>query len=243
MTQDQNIHPQKEFDSIVQTALKAYALYQKHDTLLKERLEERLLHDLVTDLDSLGVLVPGAEKAREVAKAATATQEAVLTKGYELLSAVRTNISRRNSSKDIRKAYGVGQRLSPKIVKDVRKGLSQIAERAEQSPEEARSLGLVAKDITMLKEAIQKIDEVDKLQGQARAEAPNTTKERNRTARRVLEATNAIIGAGVLEFAQNATERATFEALIGAGNPAPKNPEERAARKAERENKKAAKAK
>jgi hypothetical protein len=61
------------------------------------------------------------------------------------------------------------------------------------------------------------ITAADGAQEQARAGAPGATKERNRTANRILGAVDVIAGAGVVEFAKDAGVRGAFEALVSGG--------------------------
>jgi hypothetical protein len=219
MAEDQHQRPTKDFNVITQSALKAYGLYIKYQSDLKERLGKDI--SMEADLALLGVQVPGAKESKSVSKTATAEQEAALLRGYELVTAVRAAISRQKPAPEIRKAYGVGVRTNVKVVKDVKVAISLIINRATENAEEARSVKLLPRDIEELKKRLLEIGDADQTQEEQRARAPQGTKARNATARRLITATDEIIAAGLLEFATRPTERKEFQDLIGAGNPNP----------------------
>ena len=209
--------PSKDFSLITQTGLKALQLAQDHKAELAARLSQSVLDALVTDLKNLGTVVPAALVQREVTKTATLTQDEALAQGYALVSAIRTAVVRKGATAEVRKAYGVGTATNPKIVKRVKAAISQIVDRAVAQPAEAASLGILQKDIDVLKADLQAITIADDTQEQQRAGAPTSTKERNRTANRILAAVDDVVAAGVLEFAKDAEKRAAFEALVGGG--------------------------
>ncbi|APR81098.1 Hypothetical protein A7982_06445 [Minicystis rosea] len=207
-------HPNKDFSAITQTGLKALQLADDNKAALAARLSQSVLDALAADLKDLGVVVPAALVRREVAKTATLTQEEALAQGYALVSAIRTAVVRKGASPEVRKAYGVGTNTNPKIVKRVKAAISQIVDRAVALPAEAASLGILQKDIDALKADLQVITIADDTQEQHRAGAPTSTKERNRTANRILAAVDEVVAAGVLEFAKDAEKRAAFDALV-----------------------------
>ena len=73
---------------------------------------------------------------------------------------------------------------------------------------------VLAADVTRYTAQIAAIDAADQAQEKARASAPQTTKQRNTTARKILAAVDAIAGAGAIAFDTSPTERALFEALV-----------------------------
>lgn len=218
--------PRNDETQVTQAALKALELATKHKTALDERLPAGLIDGLGTNLTALGVVIPGAKQAKTVAKAATVTQAEALTKGYASVTALRTLIKSSKASADVRKAYGVGSKVNPEVVKDVTASLKVIIDRAEANPTEAREFGILQRDIDALKANHTTITAADTTQEKQRAAAPQSTKARNLALRQVIDATERIAGAGIAEFAQDKATRAEFEALIGAGlpNKKPKKP-------------------
>ena len=214
MGKGKDAHPKKEFSGILETGVSALNLATAHVQALEPRLPAGLLDELSADVQKLGGDVPGAEATREAARAATATQEGTLAQGYALVTAVRAAVLRSGAGKDVRKGYGVGAKTSVKVVKSVKAAISGIVERATAYPEEAASLGILPRDVAALQEDLAAITTADEKQEEQRAGAPQSTKERNRTANRVLEAVDRIVSAGVLEFAKDAEKRAEFEALV-----------------------------
>jgi hypothetical protein len=216
MGKGKDAHPKKEFSGILQTGLSALNQATAYEQALGARLPAGLLVELTADLHKLGADVPGAEATREAARAATATQEETLAQGYALVTAIRAAVLRSGAGKEVRKGYGVGAKTSAKVVKSVKAAISGIVERATAHPEEAQSLGILPRDVAALQEDLAAIAAADEKQDEQRAGAPQSTKERNRTANRVLEAVDRIVSAGVLEFAKDTGKRAEFESLASA---------------------------
>jgi hypothetical protein len=95
--------------------------------------------------------------------------------------------------------------------------ISLILKRAGEKPAEAAELGILQKDLVALGEDLAAIAEADGAQEMHRAGAPGATKERNRTANRILAGVDVIVGAGVMEFAKEGGVRGAFEALVSGG--------------------------
>lgn len=209
--------PNKTITQMTQTGLTAHNLAIQYAAQLTGRLGATLVTDLATNLTSLGVAVPAAQTAQGTSIAATAAQNTALDTGYQMLSAVRLAVTRNSADPAVRKAYGVGTKTSKLLVKDVKNGLQLIVNRAAANATEAAGLGILAADVTRYKAQILAVDAADQAQEKARASAPQTTKQRNTTARQILAAVDAIAGAGAIAFDTSPTERALFEALVKKG--------------------------
>jgi hypothetical protein len=214
MTNVTDVKPGKDFEDIKQKGLKALKLIEGEDPAFLDRLPENTVSELSTALTALGVLVPGARTVRHQARTATVTQAEALASGFALVSAVRTAAIRRSLPAAVRKAYGVGAKTNPKVVGHVTSGIDLILERAQAMPDEARTLGLTAADLTALGEAKVAILGADETQEGKRAASPLTTKQRNLTSRRILAAVDHISTAGILHHARNPVKRAQYEALL-----------------------------
>lgn len=213
-------HPGKDFSLITQLGLKALALATEHTDALRPRLPAGLIEGLGMDLQRLGAAVPGAKTTHAVAKAATVSQEVVLAQGHALVTAIRALVQKAGAEKDVRKAFGVGVTTNIKVVKHVRSAIAQIVERATKFPAEACALGILPKDIEALRGHEAAITAADDAQELSRAGAPQSTKDRNRAANRIVEASHRIAAAGALEYANEPAVRAQFEALnSGSGRP------------------------
>jgi hypothetical protein len=210
-------HPNHDFSAVTQRGLKALALAQTHQAALEPRLPAGTLDRLTADLQKLGVDVPGALVTRSNAKTATKSQNEALAQGYLLVTAIRTSVVRRGAAADVRAGYGVGAKTSEKVVKQVAAAISLILKRAGEKPAEAAELGILQKDLVALEEDLAEITAADGAQEGKRAAAPGATKERNRTANRILAAVDFVVGAGVVEFAKEAGVRGAFEALVSGG--------------------------
>jgi hypothetical protein len=205
--------PTKSFNDITQLGLKALNLATAHAAALADRLPQGTAKNLADDLELLGAVVPGAKQARAESISATSSQKAALEKGYARVKQVRAAIRKSKASMDVRHAYGVGAPTNGRLVRDVKAAISQIVDHAKANPDEAAALGILKKDIDALDLALTTITTADTKQEEARANAPLTTRERNRTAHRILDAVSRIEGAGRLEFADDPATRAHFEAL------------------------------
>ncbi len=153
-------------------------LAKQHQALLETRLQAGTLDELTADLLKLGVDVPGALVIRSSVKTATKSQNEALSQGYSLV----TVMQRRGATAEVRAAYGVGAKTSAKVVKQVVAAITLILERAA----EAEGLGILQKDLVALGEDRAAISSADGVQEEKRARAPGATKERNRTANRIL---------------------------------------------------------
>jgi hypothetical protein len=161
---------------------------------------------------------PALSPSGTAAQAATKSQDEALAQGYLLVSAMRTTVLHWGALSQVRKAYGVGTKASPQVVKQVAAAITTILDRAAVQPVEAAGLGLLPKDLTALQKDLDAIVAADVSLELERALAPGSTRERNRMGNRILEAVDAIVVAGVLEFAKDAEKRAAFEALVSSGS-------------------------
>ncbi len=207
--------PRRDFTAITQLGLKALTLTQEHAAALAPRLPQGLVEGLSSDIAALGDVVPDAKRARSEATAATSAQNVALERGFARASAIRTAVRRAKAPADVKRAYGVGQKVKKTCVRDVKAAIQQILERAKEKPAEAEALGIVKKDMESLTQALAAITDADAVQEQKRATAPLSTQERNRTGHRILAAVARIEGAGRIEFADDEAKRARFEALGG----------------------------
>jgi hypothetical protein len=206
-------YPAKDFTSITQTGLKAYNLANTHRPEIDARLPGTL-DALGADLETFGAAVPGTVQARHEAQAATTTQNAVLKKGYAQVRAIRATVRKTTTKKEVRRAYGIGQVTNPKVVRDVTAAIQQIVDRAAQAPQEAAEFGLSDAAIAALKTFLASLTDADVTQEKKRAHAPLSTKQRNVTANRILNAAVLVAGAGMLAFADDPVTHASFDALM-----------------------------
>ncbi len=209
-----NTRPDKSPTEVTQLGLKGQGLLTKYGTPLGPRLPATLAADLASDLTSMGTIVSAAQGAKHDSAQSTAAQGSALEMGFNMVTAVRTSVARARPGRSVALAYGVGLKLNKNLVKDVTNALQKIVNRATAQPAEAAGYGILAADVTAFTAQIASIKTADQAQEQARAQAPQTTKQRNATMRRILYAVDRIAGAGMIQFANDATTRAEFEALI-----------------------------
>lgn len=206
-------HPARDFVSITQVGLKAYDLGVANQASIEARLPGTLAA-LAKDLDTLGVVVPGATQARNEAVAATAAQNALVRQGYAQVRAIRQVVRKAGAPADVQRAYGVGRVTSPRRVRDVSAALQQIVDRAAAAPQEAAGFGLVAADVTTLRAFIAQLTTADAVQEKKRAGAPLSTKQRNVIGNRIVQTAAMIAGTGMRAFVSTPPVYASFEALM-----------------------------
>lgn len=206
-------HPGQDFAGVTQVGLKALGLAQAHQAEIDPRLPAGLLPGLVTDLTALGVVVPAAAQARAEVKVATQARGAAVGRGVDCVTAVRRAVRDAGAPPDVRHAYGVGMSLDKRRPNALKTVVGLIVGRLDEHPEDAPAFGIVQADIDAVRALHTGVDAVSTAQAQKRASAPQTTKERNRTANRILAAVKRIRGAGVLAFAQDPVVRGEFAAL------------------------------
>ena len=206
-------HPRRDFDGIGQLGLKTVGLAQAHKAELAKRLPDDLLTTLITDLTALGVVVPGAKQARIGVRVATEVRDAAAERTIKAVSAMRGAVRDAGAPADVQHAYGVGQTLDTRSRAVLKAVLGLIFARLAEHPEDVAAFGFTQEDIDALTVMRADLDTTSTTQQKKRSGAPDATKERNRTANRVLKAVKRIRGAGVLAFAANAEVRASFAAL------------------------------
>lgn len=209
--------PDREFEVIAETGVKALGLAKTHRDVIEPRLPPGLIAGLGSDIPVLERLVPGAQTARRSSKIATLTRGQALQLAHELITAMRQAVHRNRLPVDVQRAYGVGAHIDKKVAKSITSALDAIITRAQQNPDEARSAGIIPDDVTRLVAAEAAIVETGSAQREVRAAAPVSTATRNQAARRVMLAIDQIAAAGALAAAHDAPVRAQFEALIAAG--------------------------
>jgi hypothetical protein len=222
--------------SIIQLGLKALNLALVHKAEIDAR-QPGIIERISEDLDAMGVVVPGAVQARHEAIVATSAQNVLVEEGYARVRAIRETVRKSGALQDVRRAYGVGQKIDPDRVRDVKAALQQIVDRATDEPEEAATFGLIPGDVAAMATFITTLVNADSTQEKKRASAPLSTKERNRTGNQILQSVALISGAGRIAFAGNPTTFASFDALVA---PVKKTAAERAKAKAKAKGKNAA---
>jgi hypothetical protein len=168
---------------------------------------------------ALPATVPAAIATHDGAVQLTAAQASTLEAGYNLVRGIKETVKSHSPEKDVLLAYGIGTRVNKLLVKEVVAAIQKITTRVQADPTEAAGFDIVAADTTALQAALAAIQAADTAQEAGRAAAPQSTAQRNATARRVLAGIKKIAGAGMRTFASGAAANATlyesFAALLG----------------------------
>lgn len=211
---NEDTKPSQDFNNITQLALKAQGLATKYASDIGNRLSATFLTSFAGDITALGNAVPAAITKRDGKIQLTAAQTTALATGHRLVMGIRTTVKAHTGDDDVLLAYGVGTKTNKLLVKDVTAALQKILDRVQAQPAEAASFDIVAEDVKAITGALAAIAQADKDQEAARAAAPQTTKDRNATARRLLDGVKKIAGAGMRTFTGDDTIHANFEALV-----------------------------
>jgi hypothetical protein len=196
--------PRQSFYRIIQIGLRGLNLATTHQTVIEARLPD-VVTTLTLKLDSLGVAIPGVIQTHNESVAATSAQNARIQQGYARVRGVRRMIVKAKAQPEVRKAYGVGQKVQPTVHASVTAALKLIVDRASAEPAEAAALGLSPAAIADLTSFLASLADVGKTQETKRAAAPLSTRERNALGHSILQTVALIAGAGMVAFADNPT--------------------------------------
>ncbi len=197
-----------------QKALDAHALAVAHRARIEDRLPEGAIDALAEDLGAIGVIVPGALKARLERRGATESQTEAAAHAKDLVMGIRRSLATAGLSKATRAEYGEGSRLAPEVVKSVVGAGEQILSRAAAHPEEVRAAGILERDLVALREAIDAAIAADRTQESRKKAQRDATAARNATLVRIEAIVKRISSAGQLEFVGEPETRRKFEALV-----------------------------
>ena len=205
--------------NIVARGRRALALVAQ--TSFEPKLPEGLADALERDIADLSSLIPGADDAETGVRARTARQKDVCRRAHRRIAAVRRTIVRQTKDLEARRAYGVGEQISERVVRDMVHALRLIIGRIEAQPAEARSFGFRDSHLGALRTMLADVLAADLDQESARVALPRSTRDRNAAAGRILKAVGIVSDFGAFEFADDDARRAEFEALAShAGRPA-----------------------
>lgn len=206
--------PKQDIHVIHQLGQKAQDLALQHQAQIGARLPSAFFASFAEDLPSLVAALPAVIVARGGQVQLTAAQNVALLNGYNLVKGFRTTVRGQQPDKEVLLAYGIGDKTNKASVSEVTAAIQKVLDRVADQPGEAAAFDFVKEDVTALNEALAAIQQADAMQEKARATSPQTTAQRNITARRVLAGVKKIAGAGMRTFVANATVYANFEALL-----------------------------
>ena len=209
--------PKQTTNAINLAALKAQALAVKHQVKIGGRLSPAFLLAFAADLAAIVTAVPAVITARDGQVQLTAQQTTALSTAYNLAKGIKTTVKSHNPDKDVLLAYGVGAPVNKLSVPQVTAAVQKILDRLAAAPAEATAFGIIDLDVKALQDALQAIKDADLAQEAARAAVPQTTAQRNATARSLLAGIKKIAGAGMRTFMDDAAVYAEFEGLIPKG--------------------------
>lgn len=198
-------------DDLAQRGEDALALVERHPEV-EERLEPGTVPNLRSDLDAYTDKKSAVIEASTAAIAATRDQNRIRDQAHALVSAIRSAVEKSSATAAQKKRYGVGVKVAGGVLGTVTLG-NLILKSANAKPEEARQLGILAKDLDQLREHVGQLKGADAEQTKLIARKPQTTAERNAIGNRIWAAIKSISSRGIMAFATDARIRARFDAL------------------------------
>jgi hypothetical protein len=206
--------PKQDVHVIHQLGQKAQDLAIRHQVPIGARLPPVFLASFAADLPGLIAALPAVIVAKGGQVQLTAAQNVALLNGYNLVKGFRTTVRGQQPDKEVLLAYGIGDKTNKGSVPEVTAAIQKVLDRMADQPAEAEAFDFVDDDVKALNEALLAIQQAEATQEKARATSPQTTAQRNITARRILAGVKKIAGAGMRTFVGDATVYANFEALL-----------------------------
>ena len=192
----------------------ALALATSKKATLEARLPAGLLDGLAADLDAFEGKQSAATLATEALREATRTQDAAARAAVDFMGHVRAAIVRAAPPAAVRAAFGLSLRPLPAKVSSVIAALDAAVDGATRYPDVAREAGVLTSDVDRLKALRSALASAD-----AKQEATKLTKklpvvDRKQVQGRIEKATDTIINAGAMAFADAPDQARLFRDLV-----------------------------
>lgn len=205
--------PAVEADIIIKTGMKALELGRKKRRSIEPRLPAGMLDGLEADIEAFREARVAVKTKGPEIRAATGTVDAVVQRTLNLCKAIRKSVTDAGAPREVRAGWGLGTVQLRSNVSRCRAAAETIIKRVNDFPEEARSFGILDKDIDKLKALSKRLIDVDTQQDQLITTQGDVTRERNATSRRIIRAVKRISSAGALEYENKPATAAEFLAL------------------------------
>ncbi|MBU1411628.1 hypothetical protein KKC22_08940 [Myxococcota bacterium] len=199
-------------ENVVRSVLQLLELAEKDRAELEPRLPGGALSGLREDTNVLQDEAPGAQAARQLKKAATATQDAVAATLYALVQGIRAACRSAGLEPDVLRAVGVGRRLQGTVVKSLVDAAVLVDQAYREFPDALRSAGVLPTDIERVTALRDRLQSVDAAQEQQKVTSKEKTAARNRAQQRVQATIGKILSAAELAFLDNPERLAMYRA-------------------------------
>ncbi len=199
-------------ENVVKSVLHLLELAEKDRAELDPRLPAGAISGLREDTNVLQDEAPGAQAARQLKKAATATQDAVAATLYALVQGIRAACRFAGLEPDVLRAVGVGRRLQGTVVKSLVDAAVLVDQAYREFPDALRSAGVLPTDIERVTALRDRLRSVDAVQEQQKVTSKEKTAARNRAQQRVQATIGKILAAAELAFLDNPERLAMYRA-------------------------------
>jgi hypothetical protein len=198
---------------VVRSALQLLELAEKDRALLEPRLVAGTLTGLREDTEALRREAPGAQAARQLKKAATATQKSAALALAGLVQGIRAACKSAGLDADVLRAVGVGRRLAATVVKSVVDAAGQVELAYREFPDAMRSAGVLPTDLERLTALRARLQSVDEAQELGKVTSKEKTASRDDAKRRVLAVIGKVLAAAELAFLDQPERLAMYRAV------------------------------
>jgi len=199
-------------ESVVRSALQLLELAERDRALLEPRLAAGTLTGLREVTGVLQDEAPGAQAARQLKKAATATQAAAATKLGALVRGIRAACRSARAEADVLRAVGVGRRLEVTEVKSVVDAAEHVEQAYREFPDALRAAGVLPADVAQVTALRARLLSVDEAQEQGKVTSKEKTAARDHAQKRVLGAIGMVLAAAELAFLDQPERLAMYRA-------------------------------
>lgn len=200
-------------ENVVRSALQLLELAEKDRGELEPRLTAGTLTGLREDTDGLRDEAPGAQAARQLKRAATATQEAAAKTLAALVRGIREACKSARLEADVLRAVGVGRPLQIKVVKSVVDAAEHVEQAYREFPDALRGAGVLPADLERVTALRARLQSADEAQEARKVTSKEKTASRDRAKKRVQVAIGKILAAAELAFLDKPERLAMYRAV------------------------------
>lgn len=192
----------------------ALALATGKKATLEARLPAGLLDGLAADLDAFDGKQSAATLATEALREATRTQDAAARAAVDFMGHLRAAVVRAQPPAAVRAAFGLSLRPNVNKVSSVVAALDAAVDGATRYPDVTREAGVLSSDVDRLKALRTALASADAKQESTKLTKKLPVVDRRQVQARIEKATDTIINAGAMAFADKPDEAQLFRSLV-----------------------------
>ena len=192
-----------DMDRTLQVAREASSLLEGRKEVIESRLDPGTVEGLQNDIQALEALKSGRPAKTQEVQGLTGSQKDRARQGAEWISAIREPVKRRAAGQGLRKAVGVGKKMSHSSETDVAAGIQAILTVAKEQPQAFRACGILDSDLERGRALFAALSDVHENQRTGFVTKKDLTDAKDATHARLEEAVEAISTAGHLHYLES----------------------------------------